>query len=140
MNELSATGTLCIVQGGFGLIQYDLVVGINVIFFATVLSAMIFWYSKIYFHLKAVFSKAKNPKEDKGVNIERQILIQFLVITLFFLGCWACLALMWALATFGFKIYSDWYERKLIALSFCTSLSTNTARFALPVGTRPSLS
>ena len=110
MNELSATGALCIVQAGFGVIQYDLVVGINVLFFATVLTAMVFWYSKIYFHLKAVFAKAKNPSEDKGSNIEGQILIQFLVITLFFLGCWACLAFMWALGTFGVKIYDEWYE------------------------------
>jgi hypothetical protein len=152
-NSLKATGAACFCGGGEGKFEQDIIIFINVCFFSITMMAMVYFYGKIYFHIKKIFTsvavKSSRDEEEagggdkvggggvgarvrgniagaplhlnttrlitsvlaslaqtsqqkkKGTPKERKILYQFIVITLFFIGCWAVLATQWLLNSLG---------------------------------------
>jgi hypothetical protein len=93
---------------------------------------MVYFYAKIYFHIKSIFRNSgvvapslpeakprkqsngnanQKSKEESTKNREKEtnaILWQFIIITMFFLGCWSLLAFIWILnSVFGVFVYNS---------------------------------
>ncbi|GMH96052.1 hypothetical protein TrST_g921 [Triparma strigata] len=141
-DELKAHGAACFVGGGEGVIEQDFMILFNVCLFMITASVMIYFYARIYLHIKAIFSKTKarvapeqsppSPggrrnstakSQKKESSKERKILYQFIVITAFFLGCWCVLAVMWILGPlFQIVIYNPHVDG---LVGFCCHLNSS---------------
>jgi len=116
-NQLRANKAACYISGGDGIIGHDSFIAVCTLIFVAVLSLMIVLYAKIFLHIKAVFNKVgpgndkiddkakEKAKESKAK--EKAIMVQFIVITMFFLSCWTVLALIWIANIFGFFVYNQ---------------------------------
>ncbi|GMH63660.1 hypothetical protein TL16_g03772 [Triparma laevis f. inornata] len=130
-DELKAHGGACFVGGGEGVIEQDWMILFNVVLFMITAAVMIYFYARIYLHIKAIFGKtaarvapadeqspgsppspggrrdSTTKKKKKEASKETKILYQFIVITAFFLGCWCVLAVVWLVGSlFGVIVYN----------------------------------
>ena len=101
---------------------------------------MIYFYAQIYLHIKKVFGKmaekspkvqpaadpaagGKKKKKKKSDSKEKKILFQFIIITVFFLSCWAVLAVSWVLSGFfGIVVYEPHIDG---IVGFCCHLNSS---------------
>ena len=74
-DELKSNGGAVFVGGGEGVIGHDFVITFNVFLFSIASGVMIYFYARIYFHIKSVFGKMRVEPEKGGkkkVRVRKQ--------------------------------------------------------------------
>ena len=93
---MKRNGISCYVGGGDGVFGYDSYVFICTSYFTSIICFMKVCYVKIYNAIKKVFRNAQGgvSEEERPMRStvsEQRLLVQFIIITCFFLFCWGTL-------------------------------------------------
>ena len=107
IDTVKSFGLACYQDGGLGVLGHDFIVAFNDSVFLAIFFGMVWMYYRIFSHLQNVFKNAVIENSERAQfnrEVENKILVQFIIITAFFLVCWVVLAFTWFVAPFGWRL------------------------------------